>query len=126
MQRTITEQATVLALPQEPETLRSIRADSRIRSIVVVRYSKLPGASEPYNPANCNGLVVSQTKMNEVVLVSDLLEGISYVVIPRMSFYELVFTLKDEQVMIIIEPGSDLTEIAHNITKQLEVIRNSN
>jgi hypothetical protein len=56
----------------------------------------------------------------------DLLEDITYLVGQAGSLSQLVFTLKDEQVMVGVQPGSDLTEIAHNFAKHLLTIRANN
>ncbi len=59
-------------------------------------------------------------------LVSDLLRDVSYSVTQRESFYELVFPGRHEQVLVAVELGSDLTEIANCITNHLAVITRSN
>ncbi len=127
MQAAILEQVDS-SLPQEPMVLSSFRADPQIRSIIVIRNG---------NPTkHFNQLVDSiqeETKTFEehmadvlTFLVSDLLRDVSYSVTQRESFYELVFPRRHEQVIVGVELGSDLIEIANSITNHLAVITRSN
>jgi len=67
--------------------------------------------------------VIQDTAPTDSFLVTDLLENITYVVRGGGSLSQIVFTLKDEQVMVAVQPGSDLTEIAHDFAKHLPAIR---
>ena len=55
-------------------------------------------------------------------LVTDLLEDIMYMVGREGVLPKIVFTLKDEQVTVTAQPGSDLTEIAHDFAIHLATI----
>ncbi|MGA2791760.1 MAG: hypothetical protein ABSF00_13465 [Candidatus Bathyarchaeia archaeon] len=121
MQRTITEQAAPKAGQAEPEVLQRMRTDPRICSIVIVR------APNPSNVIGTHVLVKTSritfpTPDTSSFLVTDLLEDISYMVGQEGSFCKLVFTLNDEQVVVIVQPGSDLTEIAHDFVIHLATI----
>ncbi len=121
MQRTITEQVAPKAEQAEPEFLQRIRNDPRICSVVIVR------AANPGKAMETHGLVkTSRIKLPtpniDSFLVTDLLEDITYMVGQEGSLSKLVFTLKDEQVMVTVQPGSDLTEIAHDFAIHLATI----
>jgi hypothetical protein len=112
----------------EPEILRSIRADSRIHSVAIVRTAK-PARTEQTNDLVKTRDVepaVRDIALTDSYLVTDLFDDITYLVGQAGSLSQLVFTLKDEQVMVAVQPGSDLTEIAHNFAKHLLTIRANN
>ena len=126
MQQTITEQAIEPGFEwAEPEVLRSIRADARIRSVVIFRTAKPAGVKQLDDLVKASE--VDFARPNKAVadsfLVTDLLEDITYLVGQAGSLSQLVFTLKNEQVMVAVQPGSDLTEIAHDFARNLEAIR---
>jgi len=122
MQRTITEQVTAPTAGQaELEVLQRIRTDPRICSVVIVR------AANPGKVMETHGLVKTSriklpTPNTDSFLVTDLLEDIMYMIGQEGSLSKLVFTLKDEQVMVAVQPGSDLTEIAHDFAIDLATI----
>ncbi len=119
MQQTITEQAI------EPEVLRSIRADARIRSVVIFRTAKPAGVKRLDDLVKDSEVDFARPNMAvaDSFLVTDLLDDITYLVGQAGSLSQLVFTLKNEQVMVAVQPGSDLTEIAHDFARNLEAIR---
>jgi hypothetical protein len=55
-------------------------------------------------------------------LVTDLLDNITYMVGQEEALSKIVFTLKDEQVMVTVQQGSDLIEIAHDFAIHLATI----
>lgn len=121
MQRTITEQVAAKTGQAELEVVQRIRTDPRIRSVVIVR------AANPSNVMESHGLVKTSriklpTPNTDSFLVTDLLDDITYMVAQEGSLSKLVFTLKDEQVMVTVQAGSDLTEIAHNFAIHLAII----
>jgi len=125
MQRTILEELTPRTKQDEPEFLRLIRADARIRSLAIRRSVKLAVVKQPDDPvkdtvAEFAGLSKGLT---DAFRVTDLLEDITYLVGQSGSLSLIVFSLKNELVMVGVQPGSDLTEIAHDFVKHLEVIR---
>ncbi len=127
MQAAILEQVDS-SLPQEPMVLSSFRADSRIRSIIVIRNGKPGRHFNQLVESNQEETKTFEEHMADVLtfLVSDLLRDISYSVTQRESFYELVFPGRHEQVIVAVELGSDLIEIANSITNHLAVITRSN
>ena len=125
MQRTITEQVAPTAGRSEPEFLQLIRRDPRIRSVVTVRIAN------PRKLKETHGLVKTSrirlpTQNTDSFLVTDLLEDITYAVGQEGAFSKLVFALKHEQVMVAVQPGSDLTEIAHDFATHLATVTADN
>ena len=59
-------------------------------------------------------------------LVSDLLGDVTYSVTERESFYEIVFPGRHEQVLVAVERGADIAEIANSVADHLEAITKSN
>lgn len=121
MQRTLTEQVVAKTGQAEPEVMQRIRNDTRIRSVVIVR------AANPSYVVETHGLVKTSciklpTPNPDSFLVSDLLEDITYMIAQEGSLSKLVFTLKNEQVIVAVQPGSDLTEIAHDFAVHLATI----
>jgi hypothetical protein len=66
--------------------------------------------------------ITFQTPNTGSFLVTDLLEDITYMVMQEGSLCKLVFTLNDEEVVVTVQPGSDLTEIAHDFAIHLVTI----
>jgi hypothetical protein len=129
MQRTITKQLVSPTVEEaEPEILRSIRVDSRIRSVAIIRSAGPVGIEQPDNLVKTGdvGFTIRDTAPTDSFLVTDLLEDITYMVRQEGSLSQIVFMLNDEQVMVAVQPGSDLTEIAHNLAKHLATIRAHN
>lgn len=126
MQTTILEQVEN-TVPEEPIIIRSLRSDSRIRSIVVMRNGKPNGHSNHVIDAEQDAAKNFEEIMADVLtfLVSDLPGDTSYSVTPKDSFYELVFPARHEQVLVAVELGSDINEISNNITNHLAVIARS-
>jgi len=121
MQRAITEQVAAKAGQAEPEVLQRIRTDPRICSLVIVR------ALNPSQVISSHGLVKTSritlpAPNTDSFLVTDLLEDITYMVGHEAAFSKIVFTLKNEQVIVAVQPGSDLIEIAHGIAIHLATI----
>jgi len=119
MQRTITELVASKVGQTEPEVLQRMRTDPRICSVVIVR--------SPSKVMGTHGLVKTsritfQTPNTGSFLVTDLLEDITYMVMQEGSLCKLVFTLNDEEVVVTVQPGSDLTEIAHDFAIHLVTI----
>jgi hypothetical protein len=122
MQQTITEQITSPTVGQaEPEVLHRIRTDPRIRSVVTVRATNSENVVEPHGLVTTSRIKLP-TADTDSFLVTDLLEDITYMVGLEGSLSKLVFTLKDEQVMVLVQSGSDLTEIAHDFAIHLAAI----
>jgi hypothetical protein len=121
MQRTITEQVAPIARHSEPEFLRLIRNDPRICSVVTVRATSRGKVMEPHGLIK-TGRIKLATPNPDSFLVTDLLDDITYMVGQEGAFSKIVFTLKDEQVMVTIQSGSDLTEIAHDFATHLTTI----
>lgn len=121
MQRTITEQTAPTTEQAEPEILRLVRADSRIRSVAIITPAKSGSLRETHEPVKTNS-VESPTLATGSFLVTDLLEDITYLVGQHGSLSKLVITMKDEQVTVLVQPGSDLIEIAHDFVIHLATI----
>lgn len=122
MQRTITEQVTAPTKGHsETEVLQRIRTDPRIRSVVTVRDANLEKVSETRGLVKTSRIRLP-TPNTDSFLVTDLLEDITYLVGQEGSLSRLVFTLKGEQVTVTVQPGSDLTEIAHDFAMHLATI----
>jgi hypothetical protein len=120
MQRTITEQVAPKAGQTEPEVLQRIRTDPRICSVVIVRTPNPSTVIGTHGPVKTNRITF-QTPNTDSFLVTDLLEDITYMVGQERSLCKLVFTLNDE-VVVTVQPGSDLTEIAHDFALHLATI----
>jgi len=105
----------------DPDILRLMQVDRRIRSVTVVREGQLTRIKQSQKQENGEQVesAILDSETPETLLVSDLFEEIQYLVAPSRSLYQLVFTLKDRQVIVATQPGADLTEIAHGIVKQL-------
>lgn len=125
MQRTIAKQSASPSVEEaEPEILRSIRADSRIRSVAIVRFAKPAGIKQPDNLVKIGDVEFAvRDKALTDSLVTDLLEDITCIVRQEGLLSQLAFMLNDEQVMVAVQPGSDLTEIAHDFTRHMATIR---
>lgn len=122
MQRTITEQVTALTEGHsETEVLQQIRNDPRICSVVTVRDANSGEATKTHGLVKTSRIRLP-TPNTDSFLVTDLLEDITYMVGQEASLSKLVFTLKEEQVIVAVQPGSDLTEIAHDIAVHLATI----
>ncbi|MGA8856347.1 MAG: hypothetical protein WB643_04170 [Candidatus Bathyarchaeia archaeon] len=122
MQRTITEQVTAPTAGQaELEVLQRIRTDPRICSVVIVRAANSGKVMETHGLVKISRIKLP-TPNTDSFLVTDLLEEITYVVGQEGLLSKLVFTLKDEQVIVAVQPGSDLTEIAHDFAIHLATI----
>ena len=121
MQRTITEQVALTAGQAEPEFLQRIRSDPRICSVVIVRVGSPGNVTRPYGLVE-TGRIKLPMPNPDSFLVTDLLEDIMYIVGREGVLPKIVFTLKDEQVTVTAQPGSDLTEIAHDFAIHLATI----
>jgi len=121
MQRTITEQVAPKAEQAEPEFLRRIRTDPRICSVVTVRSGGPGKVTEPHGLAH-TGRSKLLTSNADSFFVTDLLEDIMYMVGQDGALSKIVFTLKNEQVIVTVQPGSDLIEIAHDFAIRMATI----
>lgn len=125
MQRTVTEQAMELGLERpEPQILQLIRADARIRSVVIIRTATAIGAKLPANDCNIKFKRPSNAD-EETFEVTDMLEDITYLVSRAGPLSLLVFKLENQQIEVGVQPGSDLIEIAHDFATHLETIRSN-
>ncbi len=126
-QATILDQEDSIA-PQEPIAISSIRADPRIRSIIVIRDPKPAKHFNHLVDTNYEVVKNFEEHMADVLtfLVSDLLGDVAYSVTEREAFYEIVFPGRHEQVVVAVERGSDIAEIANSITNHLAAITSSN
>jgi hypothetical protein len=125
MQRTIMEEeAAVGRIRNEPEILQSIRTDARIRSIVILRNAKL-SAKHPHDLGKETSVELAGPNKHvaDSFRVTDLLEDVTYLVGQSGPLSLIVFTLKDERIMVGVRTGSDLTEIALDFARHLEDIR---
>ena len=127
MQATILDQVDDV-LPKEPMVISSIRADPRIRSIIVIRSQKPIRHFSNLVDANHDQGRNLEEQMADVLtfLVSDLLGDVTYSVTERESFYEIVFPGRHEQVLVAVERGADIAEIANSVADHLEAITKSN
>jgi len=121
MQRTITEQVAPKAGQAEPEFLRLIRTDPKIRSVVIMRAANPSKVMETLGLVKTSHIKLPTPNIDEF-RVTDLIEDITYMVGREGSLSKLVFTLKDEQVVVAVQSGSDLTDIAHDFAVNLATI----
>jgi hypothetical protein len=119
MRQTLVEQLASPTVGQaEPEVLQRIRTDPRIRSVVIVRAANSENVAEAHDLVKTSRIKLP-TLDTDSFLVTELLEDITYMVEREGSLSKLVFTLKDEQVIVMVQSGSDLTEIAHDFAVHL-------
>jgi hypothetical protein len=120
MQRTITEQIHAPAVQAEPDVIRWLRANPEIRSVVIIRQPKTASVEKNRDLAELGHFGTPAEE--KPFLVTDLLENITYKVGLEGSLSELVFTVRDEQVIVTVNSGSDFTEIAHDFATHLAAI----
>jgi hypothetical protein len=127
MQATILDQVDDV-VPKEPMVISSMRADPRIRSIVVIRSQKPTGHFSNFIDANHDEGRSFEQQMADVLrfLVSDLLGDVRYSVTERASFCEIAFPGKQEDVLVAVDRGADIVEIADSIADHLAAITTSN
>lgn len=121
MQRTITEQTATPTVRSEPEVLRLIRADPRIRSVAIIRPAKPARIGETQHPVTTDHVNLPPRNTGSF-LVTDLIDDITYLVGQEGGLSKLVFAMKGEQVIVAVQSGSDLTEIAHDFAVHLDTI----
>lgn len=125
MQSIITENVPAsTATSSEPDLIGLLSADSRIRSVVMVRVSET-GREEQHENSTKSKVPSSLTssQSEEIFLLRDLLRDAEYMVGLGMSSLELVFQLDGRWVIVTAKPESDILAIADTVIDQFEDAR---
>lgn len=120
MQGIITENVPAsTATSSEPDLIGLLSADSRIRSVVMVRVSE-PARAEQHEKTAKSEVPVSLTgsQCEKIFLVKDLLRDAEYTVGLGASSLELVLQFDGRWIIVTAKPESDILAIADTVIDQ--------
>lgn len=102
-----------------------IELDPNVHSIALIRNGHIVKTIQNRKRTSYDAATVSLEKSvanadtEEIYVVTDLLNGFWYLLAPGRPRHRLLLALREGQLVVNVESGSDLTEVAETVRAQL-------
>jgi hypothetical protein len=102
----------------QTDAIQMADLDRNIRSVTVLRDGQSARQGESQQIRDY-GTRAYPSEIQDTFVVEDLFDGISYLVARTRSGYQVTFGIKDGQVIVVVDPSVDVTQLAHELAWRL-------